>query len=90
MAILMISIWIISVIIYFFSLRTMLSKDVDLDVDEFGKIFVILFIGLIPIVNFIYLIAMVIDYLTYSTNLKPNDVLKKILFIKDKRDERWR
>ena len=81
MAILMISIWIISVIIYFFSLRTMLSKDVDLDVDEFGKIFVILFIGLIPIVNFIYLIAMVIDYLTYSTNLKPNDVLKKILFI---------
>lgn len=90
MTILITFIWVISVIIYFFSLRMMLSKDIDLDIDELYKIVVILIVGFIPLINIAVLIVLFFDYVEYNLNIEPVDILKKILFIKDKRDKRWR
>lgn len=83
-------IYLFTVILYFFTLRKILSKDADLDIDNMNKVFLIIILGLIPIINVLYVISMIVEYLIYCEKLEPNDILKKILFIKGERDERWR
>lgn len=82
-------IYLTTVFVYFYSLRRMLSSNIDLDIDKLGKVFVILVIGFLPFFNIIYFVSMMIEYFTFTTKLSPNEILKKILFIRE-RDERWR
>lgn len=83
-------IYLTTVFVYFYSLRRMLSNNVDLEIDELGKVFIMLVIGFVPFVNIFFFITMVIEYLTFKCKLSPNEILKKILFVKEERDERWR
>lgn len=84
-------IWILTIIIYFLSLRIMIKKSIDIDIDDIGDTLKIIVIGFVPIVNMIFIIAVLIDYLQYECRINGEKLLKKILFIKDKEvDERWR
>lgn len=84
-------IWILTIIIYFLSLRIMIKKSIDIDIDDIGDTLKIIVIGFVPIVNMIFIIAVLIDYLQYECRIDGEKLLKKLLFIKDKEvDERWR
>ena len=88
--IILLLIWLLSIIVYFFSLRTIISRDIDVDVSGLEDVIKIVVLGFIPVVNIFYICAIIIDYFEYKADTKGIDILKKILFIKEKRDERWR
>lgn len=82
-------IYLLTVIIYFFTLRKILSKNVCTDIDSIIVVFLIILLGFIPIINILYSIAILIEYLICFKGLEPDDILKKILFVKDERDKKW-
>lgn len=83
--------YIITVIIYFFFLRLILLKGILFEIDNFFYLIKILLVGFLPLLNLIFTFFLIMDSnLSSFYKVDINRVLKKILFIKDERDERWR
>lgn len=83
--------YIITVFIYFFFLRLILKKGMLFEVSNLLYLIMVLLIGFIPLLNLIFTFFLIIDSnLCSFYRIDINRVLKKILFIKDERDERWR
>ena len=84
--------WIITMTIYFLSLRVIIidSND-DMYIDNMKDAILVIILGIIPILNIIFLISIVFDYIESKKSVTGIKLLKKILFIKDKEvDDRWR
>ena len=75
------SIYIISLIIYFIALRQLVKKDAFDSIDGLFVVFVLL-IGFVPFFNIDTTIGLYIGYLIANNDLAAEDIIKKILFIK--------
>lgn len=83
--------WIVTMTIYFLSLRIMIIKSIDIYVDSVRTALLLIIIGIIPIVNIFFVISFFIQYIESDKDITGINVLKKILFIRDKEvDDRWR
>lgn len=75
-------IYAISIIIYFLIIRYLMIEDAFYEIDAL-LVFLIIILGLIPIVNAISAIAVYIVYKIEIAKITAEDILKKILFIKE-------
>ena len=78
-------IYLFSIIIYFFLLRLMIKSGYE--INELSAIFVILIVGFIPFLNIALIVLLAGEFLAYLEDeslLDYEDLLKKILFIKEK------
>lgn len=75
------SIYIISLIIYFIALRQLVKKDAFDSIDGLFVVLVLL-IGFVPFFNIVTTIGLYIGYLIANNDLAAEDIIKKILFIK--------
>lgn len=88
---LLLILYIVSVFIYFFFLRLILKKGILFEISNVLYLTMVLLIGFLPLLNLIFTFFLIIDSnLSSYYKVDINRVLKKILFIGDERDERWR
>lgn len=85
------TLWIVTMTIYFLSLRIMIIKSIDIYVDNVKHAFLLIIIGMIPVINLFFIFSIFIQYIENEYSVNGVKLLKKILFIKDKEvDDRWR
>lgn len=83
--------YIVSIFIYFFFLRLILKKGILFEISNVLYLTMVLLIGFFPLLNLVFTFFLIIDSdLSSYYKVDINRVLKKILFIRDERDERWR
>lgn len=78
---LLMTIYILSVIIYFLYFRHLVKKDA-FDVIKYSDIIGLLVTGLIPLINIVIMIILSINYGIASNDLTPKEFLKKIFFVR--------
>lgn len=84
------AIYLITVLIYFLTMRMILSKGLVFDFKNVFQVILIIFLGFVPGANICFSIIMICDSGVYSHfPIDGDKFLRKILFVKDKRDERW-
>lgn len=83
-------IWIIyflTIVIYFFTLRSILSKGLVFEFNNLFQLLLIIFLCFVPVINIVVVIIMLCDDEVYKFyRVDGNKILRKILFIKDKRN----
>lgn len=77
-------IYAISIIIYAIIIRYLMIEDAFYEINAFF-VFLIIILGLAPIVNVISAIAVYLVYKIEMTEITAEDILKKILFIKEEK-----
>ena len=83
-------IYLITVLIYFLTIRMILSKGLAFDFKNVFQVILIIFLGFVPAGNICFTIIMICDSEVYSHfPIDGDKFLRKMLFVKDKRDERW-
>lgn len=81
--------FIMSIVVYFYVLRKMVARGLMFDFQKVLHVVFLLLVGLIPVINIIFILIIVIDYNIWRMNLTTDDILKKALFLdveKDRRD----
>lgn len=74
-------IYMLGVVTYFLTMRSLLIKDAFEEI-SMGFILMALFVGVTPLLNIMAVVFLHIGYKIVSNNMTPKDILKKILFIK--------
>lgn len=65
-----------------------IAERTDYYVNDTSELITIIMLGILPIVNLILLIAMISDYFMHVCKCDANDMLRKILIIKDNKKKR--
>lgn len=83
-------IYLITVLLYFLTMRLILSKGLAFDFENVFQVILIIFFGFIPVGNICFAIIMICDSgLDSYYQIDGDKFLRKILFVKDKRDKKW-
>lgn len=76
----------LSIVLYFIILRSIVASSL-LNVDDYISIILMIIIGLIPVFNLFATIFVSCKYYIHLTDVKPEVLIKRILFIKDNKDD---
>lgn len=83
-------IYLITVLTYFSVLRAILSKDLMLLMNTFFELILTILLGFLPIGNIAFTIIMICESGLYTMpEINVDRILRKMLFVKDKRDKEW-
>lgn len=80
--------YLFTVLAYFLTIRSILVKGIEFDIDHFFEFIIIILSGFMPFLNVFMTLLLIWESKLYIFPITNGDqILRKILFVKDKRDK---